>query len=149
MKIDCQNFNKWYPRYKSKRLSQQEIISSKQHLLKCTNCSTLAEEIESAVESKVNFEPDPYFFTRFQARLNTQDINRSSTSWIFQFKPRNIFLYGFSIIFAVLMGYYTGRILLPTLPTDELTLQEVLVMEDGIANEPLGLEMIFEESDLE
>ena len=47
------------------------------------------------------------------------------------------------------MGYYTGRILLPTSPTDELTLQEVLVMEDGIANEPLGLEMIFEESDLE
>lgn len=150
MKIDCQNFNKWYPRYKSKGLNQQENLLAKQHMLGCMKCSALAEEIESAIESKVNFESDPYFFTRLQARLNAQQsYPSSSTSWIFQPKPKNILLYSFSIILAALMGYYMGKIILPSPPAQELTLHEILAMEYGLMDEPDGLYMIFEEGNSE
>jgi hypothetical protein len=104
MNINCQNFSQWYPGYKSGQLSPLLDKLAREHLLTCNDCQKAANLVESAVNEKIRPEADPFFYTRFQSRLE----NRRDSRRVFVARP--VFAYTFllavSIFFGIRLGTY-------------------------------------------
>lgn len=72
MEIKCDKFRQWYPALKSGRLSPAEEQLAGEHLHSCQACQRAAQAIETVLQTTIQPEPDPFFYTRLSARLGKE-----------------------------------------------------------------------------
>lgn len=106
--MNCKNINKKIIFYLDKNLNKEEYDAVKTHLDGCASCKALTGKLKDAlmqIELEKDVRPDPYFYTRLQTRINSENQAQSSVfSKIFQ--PAMAMLL---ILVAILSGIVLGN----------------------------------------
>ncbi|MGC8865033.1 MAG: zf-HC2 domain-containing protein [Bacteroidales bacterium] len=105
MKIRCEEFKHWYPAYKNGKLSNINKQLVAEHLGSCEGCQLAAQAIEAVLETTIQPESDPFFYTRLSARLEKEKAPRV----VRVLKPA--FILSLALSLSILIGIRMGTIL--------------------------------------
>ncbi|MEN8248576.1 MAG: zf-HC2 domain-containing protein [Bacteroidota bacterium] len=106
--------------YLDKELDEDLRIQFEDHLAQCADCKELYQKVEAtygSINLVKELDPDPFFYTRFEARLEKQQENRAVHVFFNVLKPLAV---AASIALGIFIG--NGELDLLTIPDNEIEL---------------------------
>lgn len=114
MEIKCEKFRQWYPALKSGKLSPAEEGMACDHLNSCQACQRAAQVIEGLLQTTIQPELDPFFYTRLSARLGKEKAPRVAEVL------RPALALTFALTLALFIGIRLGTLLYQKFTAPEL-----------------------------
>ena len=104
--MECRKIRKLLPFYPEMIREPNKLLEISGHLETCLECASLRQRYEDILQHAPHLqvhEPDPFFFTRLEARIEKQED--FGFSWILKVKPALIAL---SLAVPVALGIWLG-----------------------------------------
>lgn len=104
--MQCREIRKLLPFYPEMITEPKKLQEISGHLDTCSECAGLRERSENILQNASHLrvlDPDPFFFTRLEAKMQKQED--FGFSWILQAKPA---LIGLSLAIPLALGIWLG-----------------------------------------
>gem|GEM_PF-3396433 len=104
--MQCREIRKLMPFYPEMIREPKKLLEITGHLESCRECADLRQRYEQILQQTPHIqvrEPDPFFFTRLEAKLEKQED--FGFSWILQVRP---VLMGLSLAIPLALGIWLG-----------------------------------------
>lgn len=107
--MKCRTFQKKLTAFQDRRLPPDQMADMESHIQACEQCRSMAAESEAVWDLLARLpepDPDPFFYTRLQSKMEVAG-NRRSISWIHRaLLPA---MATAMLVLGVLLGSMTGR----------------------------------------